>query len=69
MMKRRELERIDEAHAPSVFALFLQFTRNETDARDLLQDRLVNTAGSRYRYGLEKLRVQLRPCFNEIVPS
>ena len=41
MMMRRELERIYEAHAPSVFALFHQFTRNETDARDLLQDWLV----------------------------
>ena len=41
MMMRRELERIYEAHAPSVFALFHQFTSNETDARDLLQDWLV----------------------------
>lgn len=172
MMSRRELERIYETHGPSAYALFCQFTRNETDARDLLQDWLVkigrgldrlpkvdnerayllkiahrqaldwnrrkktrhkyhqafrdecrapfapepdpdrdtirraleeavaglppeqrlvvelklweeltfpqiadmlgisvNTAGSRYRYGLDKLREQLRPCFNEIVPS
>ena len=41
MMMRRVLERIYEAHGPSVFALFCQFTRNEADARDLLQDWLV----------------------------
>lgn len=40
-MSRRELERIYDAHASAAFALFLRFTRNEADARDLLQDWLV----------------------------
>lgn len=41
MMPRPELERIYDDHATSAFALFCQFTRNEADARDLLQDWLV----------------------------
>ena len=40
-MNRDQLEKIYDEHADAVFGLFLSFSRNETDARDLLQDWLV----------------------------
>lgn len=41
MMERNELEQIYDEHARCAFGLFLRFTHNENDARDLLQDWLV----------------------------
>ena len=38
MSDDRELERIYDEHADSVFAFLLNFLRNEQDARDLLQE-------------------------------
>lgn len=40
-MEQSELEQIYDEHARCAFALFLRFTHNESDARDLLQDWLV----------------------------
>jgi RNA polymerase sigma-70 factor (ECF subfamily) len=54
MMERNELEQIYDAHARCAFALFLRFTHNESDARDLLQDWLVKL--SRGHDSLEEIK-------------
>jgi RNA polymerase sigma-70 factor (ECF subfamily) len=35
---QREIERLYDGHAPSLFAFLLNFTRDENDTRDLLQE-------------------------------
>ena len=37
-MRRTEIERLYDEHAPSLFAFLLNFTRDENDTRDLLQE-------------------------------
>jgi RNA polymerase sigma-70 factor (ECF subfamily) len=39
-----DLERIYDDHAPALFAFLLNFTRNESDTRDLLQELFVKLA-------------------------
>lgn len=39
-----EMERLYDAHAPSLFAFLLHFTRDEPDTRDLLQEIFVKLA-------------------------
>jgi RNA polymerase sigma-70 factor (ECF subfamily) len=41
---RHEIERLYDGHAPSLFAFLLNFTRNENDTRDLLQEIFVKIA-------------------------
>jgi RNA polymerase sigma-70 factor (ECF subfamily) len=43
-MKPRELERIYDAHASGLFHYLSAFTKNETDARDLLQELFIKLA-------------------------
>jgi RNA polymerase sigma-70 factor (ECF subfamily) len=40
-----ELEQLYDQHAQAVFAFLLNFTRNEADTRDLLQELFVKVAG------------------------
>ncbi len=44
MSRGPEIERLYDAHASSLFAFLLNFTRDEGDARDLLQDLFVKIA-------------------------
>ncbi len=44
MSRSPEIERLYDAHAPSLFAFLLSLTRNEGDARDLLQEIFVKIA-------------------------
>ena len=44
MRRRPEIERLYDEHAPSLFAFFLNFTRDENDTRDLLQEIFVKIA-------------------------
>jgi RNA polymerase sigma-70 factor (ECF subfamily) len=44
-MKPRELERIYDAHASGLFHYLAAFTKNEPDARDLLQEIFIKLAG------------------------
>lgn len=44
MPSRDELERLYDEHAQSLFAFLLNFTRNEQDTRDLLQELFVKIA-------------------------
>ena len=37
-MRGRQIEQLYDAHAPSLFAFLLNFTRDENDTRDLLQE-------------------------------
>ena len=39
-----DLERLYDAHAPALFAFLLNFTRNEADTRDLLQELFIKLA-------------------------
>ena len=39
-----QLERLYDEHAQALFAFLLNFTRNETDTRDLLQELFVKVA-------------------------
>lgn len=41
-----DLERLYEEHAQALFAFLLNFTRNEQDTRDLMQDLFVRLAGT-----------------------
>ena len=43
-MPPRELERLYDDHAPALFAFLLNFTRNDADTRDLLQELFVKLA-------------------------
>ncbi len=43
-MRGPELERLYDEHAQSLYAFLLNFTRNEADTRDLLQDIFVKLA-------------------------
>jgi RNA polymerase sigma-70 factor (ECF subfamily) len=45
MLSPRDLERLYDKHAPTVFAFLLAWTRHEADARDLLQEAFVRLAG------------------------
>ena len=38
MRRRTEIERLYDEHTPSLFAFLLNFTRDENDTRDLLQE-------------------------------
>jgi RNA polymerase sigma-70 factor (ECF subfamily) len=44
MRRRTEIERLYDEHAPSLFAFLLNFTRDENDTRDLLQELFVKIA-------------------------
>lgn len=44
MRRRTEIERLYDEHAPSLFAFLLNFTRDENDTRDLLQELFVKMA-------------------------
>jgi RNA polymerase sigma-70 factor, ECF subfamily len=44
MRRPTELEGLYDEHAPSLFAFLLNFTRNESDTRDLLQEIFVKIA-------------------------
>jgi RNA polymerase sigma-70 factor (ECF subfamily) len=44
MRRRTEIERLYDEHAPSLFAFLLNFTRDENDTRDLLQEIFVKIA-------------------------
>ena len=44
MPAEADLERLYDAHAAALYALALNLTRNEADARDLLQDAFVKVA-------------------------
>jgi RNA polymerase sigma-70 factor (ECF subfamily) len=44
MRRETEIERLYDEHAPSLFAFLLNFTRNEADTRDLLQEIFVKLA-------------------------
>jgi RNA polymerase sigma-70 factor, ECF subfamily len=44
MRRRTEIERIYDEHVPSLFAFLLNFTRDESDTRDLLQEIFVKIA-------------------------
>ncbi|HTR40386.1 MAG TPA: RNA polymerase sigma factor [Pseudomonadales bacterium] len=44
MPRRTEIERLYDEHAPSLFAFLLNFTRDENDTRDLLQELFVKIA-------------------------
>jgi RNA polymerase sigma-70 factor (ECF subfamily) len=44
MPARQEIERLYDAHAPALFAFLLNLTRDEADARDLLQEVFVKLA-------------------------
>ena len=44
MSRGPDIERLYDTHAPSLFAFLLNFTRNETDTRDLLQEIFVKLA-------------------------
>ena len=44
MRRGTEIERLYDDHAPSLFAFLLNFTRNESDTRDLLQEIFVKIA-------------------------
>jgi RNA polymerase sigma-70 factor, ECF subfamily len=44
MRRRTEIERLYDEHAPSLFAFLLNFTRDENDARDLLQELFIKIA-------------------------
>src|ERR1700722_2903956 len=44
MRRRSEIERLYDDHAPSLFAFLLNFTRDENDTRDLLQDIFIKLA-------------------------
>src|SRR5580692_9761549 len=41
---QHEIERLYDGHAPSLFAFLLNFTRDENDTRDLLQEIFVKIA-------------------------
>lgn len=43
-LNRPELERLYDAHAPGLFVYLVSFTRNDADARDLLQDVFIRLA-------------------------
>jgi RNA polymerase sigma-70 factor (ECF subfamily) len=44
MRRRTEIERLYDEHAPSLFAFLLNFTRDENDTRDLLQELFIKIA-------------------------
>ena len=44
MLADIDLERLYDAHAPALFAFLLNFTRNEADTRDLLQELFIKLA-------------------------
>jgi RNA polymerase sigma-70 factor (ECF subfamily) len=44
MRRRTEIERLYDEHAPSLFAFLLNFIRDESDTRDLLQELFVKIA-------------------------
>ena len=44
MRRRTEIERLYDEHVPSLFAFLLNFTRDENDTRDLLQELFVKIA-------------------------
>jgi len=44
MRRRTDIERLYDEHAPSLFAFLLNFTRDENDTRDLLQEIFVKIA-------------------------
>ena len=44
MRRRIEIERLYDEHAPSLFAFLLNFTRDENDTRDLLQEIFIKIA-------------------------
>jgi RNA polymerase sigma-70 factor (ECF subfamily) len=44
MRRRTEIERLYDEHAPSLFAFLLNFTRDENDTRDLLQEIFIKIA-------------------------
>ncbi|HEY1788740.1 MAG TPA: RNA polymerase sigma factor [Verrucomicrobiae bacterium] len=44
MRRPVEIERLYDEHAPSLFAFLLNFTRNESETRDLLQEIFVKIA-------------------------
>ena len=44
MPGHQEIERLYDAHAPSLFAFLLNFTRAEADTRDLLQEIFIKLA-------------------------
>ena len=54
MLSPRELERLYDEHAPTLFAFLLACTRREADARDLLQETYVKLA--RLPGGLDGVR-------------
>src|SRR5580698_4398088 len=44
MRRPGDIERLYDEHAPSLFAFLLNFTRNESETRDLLQEIFVKIA-------------------------
>jgi len=54
MLSPRDLERLYDEHAPTVFAFLLACTRHEADARDVLQEAFVKLA--RLPGGLDGVR-------------
>jgi|SRR5580658_314103 RNA polymerase sigma-70 factor (ECF subfamily) len=60
MRRRSEIERLYDDHAPSLFAFLLNFTRDESDTRDLLQEIFVKiTREPALLYGVQNERAFL----------